>query len=133
MIERYITWRDEGNGVGSVTEMYSGTIPLGLSGGKLITVEDPEIINYPNLKPVLKINIEAETMYYDYVSEDTTESRLALTQAELTQVQQALADTYEQLAIAQIESTTTQQALSDLYEQLLQLQEEMATLKGGGE
>lgn len=91
----------------------------------------PVPVAIPEMTPHLRIDLENNELYYDYISVETTESRLAFTQAELTQVRQALADTYEQLAIAQLESTTTQQALSDLYEQLLQLQGELATLKGG--
>ncbi|WP_211746410.1 hypothetical protein [Paenibacillus sp. Marseille-Q4541] len=136
-MKRYITWEPYSPNVGNVTGIYEGAVDESITEGPN-TIESesptPDGANAVNgLTSVLRINLETGELYYDYIKIESTETRLAATQAELTQVQQALADAYEQLTIAQNESTTTQQALSDLYEQLLKLQEEIAALKGGGD
>ncbi|MBD7967773.1 hypothetical protein [Paenibacillus gallinarum] len=132
-MKRYITYEPYTEGVGNVTGIFVGAIPESITGGIESESLDPVYVQLPGMTAALRINIETGELYYDYIKLESTETRLVSTQTELTQVQQALADAYEQLMIAQIESTTTQQALSDLYEQMLQLQEELAALKGGGE
>ncbi|MNK90322.1 hypothetical protein D3C87_1103680 [compost metagenome] len=63
--------------------------------------------------------------------EQSPEEKLAAAEAEITNTQVALADTYEQLLKSQEETTQTQIALTDVYETLISLQEELAALKGG--
>lgn len=130
---RYVVFEQLSDNVGTVTGLYAGVLPAGIVGGIETEALDPIKETYPNLEPVMRIRLDTKELYYDYISRENTETRLAQTQSELTDVQQALADTYEQLALTQLENTNTQAAMSDLYEQLLLVQAELESLKGGGE
>lgn len=73
--------------------------------------------------PILKVNIDTNELFYDYVQPPKTENEKIIDlETELTNTQLALADTYEQLLSTQDENTNTQLALVDVYEQLLALQ-----------
>lgn len=131
MVLRYVTYLKQGDNVGLVTGIHQSNASLQLDGAIEINYADPEKLDYPNFKALMMIKLDTKELYYDYISIENTETRLAQTQKELTDVQQALADTYEQLALTQLENTNTQAAMSDLYEQLILVQAELLTLKGG--
>ncbi|MNV66785.1 hypothetical protein D3C71_1595570 [compost metagenome] len=61
----------------------------------------------------------------------SAEDRLAKAETEITSLQLALTDSYEQLLQSQDETTQTQIALTDVYETLISVQDELAALKGG--
>lgn len=98
-MKRYVTWESYAEGVGSVTGIYIGAIPETIIGGMETESPMPDYVVTAGLESVLRINIETGELYYDYVKAESTETRLAQAQKELTDVQQALADTYEQLAL----------------------------------
>lgn len=66
MANKYVIYQYFADNVGTVTAIYSGSYPDSLSGGLMISSEIPDHIDYPDLKPVLRIDLVNKELYYDY-------------------------------------------------------------------
>lgn len=138
-----------GENTGTVTGMYTGDIPSGINGGIYIASEDPIRIDYPNIYPVLKINLVTRELYYDYESTETIEMRLATVisdlsdlkksktainahveflNRDLTYTQVGLTETYEKSIKLEEDDTSTQIAVTEVYEELLKTQAALSTV-----
>lgn len=154
-IERFVRYKPFKSGVGTVIAMHAGFIPDNeLDEGIFITSLDPEVKNYPNLYPILRIRLDSSELFYDYESNDTLEMRMAKLDEdvndiithnshtssqidqitkELTDTQLAVTEAYETTLEVERDNTSTQLGLTEVYESLLGTQANITTTQLGVE
>lgn len=146
---RYVTWEYFTEDIGTVTSIYTGTIPPDLNNGVYTSSSDPTRLDLPNLSPILRIELDSKELYYDYESNNTLEMRVVNLNSELnglklekevlstevsslnidiTDTQVAVTESYETTLEVEKDNTKTQLALTEVYEDLLKTQAALSTV-----
>lgn len=151
-MKRFITYEPYTEDVGSVTGIFVGAVPVEITGGSNVIETrspDPAVFNFPNLTPVLRINLSSNELYYDYESNQTLEMRLTFLSTDfnelktdkntlssevsslntdITDTQVAVTESYETTLKVEEDTTKTQLALTEVYEELLKTQAALSTV-----
>ena len=136
----YVSYKEIRENVGEITSItHNPPDDLDQSVGRYFPDESmPVMQNIPNMNPYLKLLLNENVLYYDYValvSYDTKinalEKKYEDLAAESITSQVGLVDTYERLLATELETTNAQVALTDVYEELLAVKDMIAEMKGG--
>lgn len=136
----YVSYKEIRENVGEITSVINNPPEdLDQSVGRYFPDESmPVMQSIPNMIPYLKLLLNENQLYYDYVAPVSYDMRFSDMErkyedlaSESTTNQVALVDTYEQLLATEIETTNAQVALTDVYEELLAIKEILAEMRGG--
>lgn len=148
-MSRYILFEHFAEDAGTVIGWYTNGTPEDVSGGIETEAPDPPLEQYPNLEAVLRIKLDTGELYYDYISNETTELRLEHARSdlevlrqeksiissevstlniEMTDTQVGLTEAYETALTVEEDNTKTQVALTEVYEELLRTQAALSTI-----
>lgn len=123
--ERFVRYKPFSPDVGTVISIHAGFVPDNeLDEGIFVTSSDPEVKNYPNLYPILRIKLDTKELFYDYESNDTLEMRVSKVRDEVSVVQNAMGITSEKIETISSDVTDTQVAVTESYETTLKVEED---------
>ncbi len=91
-MSKYVVYELFADQVGTVTAIYSGEPRVSHENVVSSDAPFPADQQLPNMDAYLRINLNTNELYYDYIARDTFETKLAIINDENLELKQAIAD-----------------------------------------
>lgn len=114
--------------IGRVTEVIQNPVYAEPTDNSFAT-EDltyPVQESIPNMDAYLRVNLETQELYYDYIARETFETKV-------DELKQENAGLTKRADTAEANTLTALDAVASVFEQLLDVQAQLAAMQGGGE